>query len=81
MGFIGTIIIGFVIGLIARFLTPGKDVQGFLMTTILGVAGAFAASYFGQTMGWYMFGEPAGFLASVIGAVALLCVYRAVAKR
>lgn len=81
MGIIFTIIIGFIVGLLARFLMPGKDPFGFVITTLLGIAGAFAASYAGQVMGLYLVGEPAGFIASVVGAVVLLAVYRMFAGR
>jgi uncharacterized membrane protein YeaQ/YmgE (transglycosylase-associated protein family) len=74
MEIIGTIIVGFVVGLIARAVKPGDDRMGIIMTTILGIAGAFVARYFGQMMGWYGPNQPAGWIASIIGAVVLLFV-------
>ena len=81
MGFIWSIIVGFFIGLVARFLMPGKDSAGFIVTTLLGILGAVVANYIGQAMGAYQPGEPAGFIADVIGAVFLLAVYRMVVGR
>jgi len=76
MSIIITILIGFIIGVVAKFLMPGRDPGGFIITSLLGIAGAFVASYIGQTLGWYMYGEPAGFIASVLGAMLLLFLYR-----
>jgi uncharacterized membrane protein YeaQ/YmgE (transglycosylase-associated protein family) len=75
MGIIGTIVIGFIVGLIARAVKPGNDRMGIIMTTLLGIAGAFVARYAGQAMGLYTANEPAGWIASVIGAVLLLIVF------
>ena len=72
---IGTIIIGFVVGLIARAIKPGNDKLGLIMTSILGIAGAFLANFIGQKMGWYAPGEAAGWIASVVGAMVLLFIY------
>ena len=72
---IGTIIVGFVVGLIARAIKPGDDKLGLIMTTLLGIAGAFIARYLGAAMGWYQQNQPAGWIASVIGAVVLLFIY------
>ncbi len=72
---IGTIVVGFIVGLIARAVKPGNDRMGLIMTTLLGIAGAFVARYVGQAMGWYQANEPAGWIASVIGAVVLLIIY------
>jgi len=72
MSIIGTIVIGFIIGLIARFLKPGNDGMGFILTTALGIAGSFAATYGGQALGLYAPGQTAGFLGAVVGAIALL---------
>lgn len=71
-----TILIGLVVGIIAKFLMPGRDPGGFIVTTLLGIAGAFVANFIGQKAGWYSAGEPAGFLAAVLGAMALLLIYR-----
>jgi uncharacterized membrane protein YeaQ/YmgE (transglycosylase-associated protein family) len=77
-----TIIIGFVVGLIAKFITPGSnEPKGFILTTILGVAGAFLATYVGRYMGWYSPGETAGFIAAVVGAVILCLIWAAVARK
>jgi uncharacterized membrane protein YeaQ/YmgE (transglycosylase-associated protein family) len=75
MGIVWTIVLGFVIGLIAKFLNPGKDNMGFVMTILLGIAGSFLAGVIGQFMGWYQAGEGAGFIASVIVAILLLVIY------
>lgn len=76
MSIIIILVIGFFIGLIAKFLMPGKDPGGFLITTFLGIGGAFVASYLGRFFGWYDEGEPAGFFAAVIGSMLLLFFYR-----
>ena len=78
---IGTIIVGFIVGLLARALKPGNDKLGLIMTTLLGVAGAFIARYVGQAMGLYTANEPAGWIASVIGAMVLLLIYSLVRGR
>ncbi|MGH7516961.1 MAG: GlsB/YeaQ/YmgE family stress response membrane protein [Gemmatimonadales bacterium] len=76
MSLIMTIIIGLVVGIIAKLIMPGKDPGGFIITTLLGIAGAFVARFLGQALGWYAEGEPAGFIASVLGAILLLAAYR-----
>lgn len=76
-----TLIVGLIVGAIAKFLMPGRDPGGFIITMLLGVAGAFVASFLGDRLGWYEQGEPAGFIASVVGAVILLAIYRAVIGR
>jgi len=82
MSIIWTIIIGFLAGVIAKFIMPGdNEPSGFILTTILGIVGAFVATYLGQAVGWYKAGESAGFLGAVIGAVILLFVYGLVAGR
>ena len=73
---IWTLIIGLVIGAIAKLLMPGKDPGGCIITMLLGIAGAFVAGYLGRAFGWYQAGQPAGFIASVIGAMLLLLIYR-----
>ena len=75
MGIVWTILVGFVIGVIAKFLHPGKDNMGFIATILLGVLGSFLAGIIGQAMGWYLAGEGAGFIASVVVAIVLLVVY------
>ncbi len=76
-----TLIVGLIVGAIAKFLMPGRDPGGFIITMLLGVAGAFLAHFIGDGLGWYEQGEPAGFVASVVGAVILLAIYRAVVGR
>ncbi len=71
-----TLVIGLVVGAIAKLLMPGKDPGGCIITILLGIAGAFLAGYLGQLVGWYQPGQPAGFIASVIGAMLLLLLYR-----
>lgn len=75
MGFVWTIVLGFVVGVIAKFLHPGKENMGFIMTILPGIAGSFLAGFVGQFFGWYQAGEGAGFIASVIAAIVLLLVY------
>ena len=81
MSLIWTLVIGLVVGLVAKTLMPGKDPGGFLITALIGIAGAFLAHFVGRTMNWYAEGQPAGFIASVLGAVALLALYRMVIGR
>jgi uncharacterized membrane protein YeaQ/YmgE (transglycosylase-associated protein family) len=82
VGIIWTIIIGFVAGVIAKFITPGSnEPSGFILTTILGIVGAFVASWLGQALGWYSPGEGAGLLGAVAGAVIVLLIWGAVAAR
>jgi uncharacterized membrane protein YeaQ/YmgE (transglycosylase-associated protein family) len=76
MTILWTIIIGFVIGLIARALMPGRDPAGFIITTVLGIAGALLGSLIGRVLGFYGEGEPAGLILSVLGAILLLVGYR-----
>ena len=78
---IWTLVIGLVIGAVAKLLMPGKDPGGCIITILLGVAGAFVAGYIGRVAGWYQPGQPAGFIASVIGAMILLLLYRMIAGR
>ncbi len=75
MHIILTIIIGFFAGLVARILTPGRDPAGFIMTTLLGIAGAFVAKYIGVALHIYQPGDAAGFIAAVVGAIIILAVY------
>ena len=78
---LGTLLIVMVVGLIARPVKPGDDKLGWIMTALLGVAGSFLASYVGMAMGWYAQGDSAGWIASVLGAVALLAVYGLVKRK
>ena len=82
MGIIWTIIIGFVAGVIAKFITPGKnEPSGFILTTILGIVGAFVATFLGQSLGWYRPGEGAGLIGAVVGAVIVLLIWGIIAAR
>ena len=82
MGIIWTIIIGFVAGVIAKFIMPGdNEPSGFILTAILGIVGAFVATFLGQALGWYQPGEGAGLIGAVIGAIVVLFVYSMVAGR
>ncbi|WP_150304478.1 GlsB/YeaQ/YmgE family stress response membrane protein [Pseudomonas saliphila] len=80
MGIIGTIIIGLIVGLIARFLKPGNDSMGWIMTILLGIGGSLLATYGGQALGFYEAGEGAGFIGAVIGAIVLLVIYGMVTR-
>jgi uncharacterized membrane protein YeaQ/YmgE (transglycosylase-associated protein family) len=80
-GLLGTLIIGLIVGAVAKLLMPGRDPGGFLVTILLGIAGALIAGYLGRAIGWYEPGHPAGFIASVIGAMLLLLVYRLFLRR
>jgi uncharacterized membrane protein YeaQ/YmgE (transglycosylase-associated protein family) len=82
MGILWTIIIGFVAGIIAKFIMPGdNEPTGFILTTILGIVGAFVATFLGQALGWYRPGEGAGQVGAVVGAIIVLVVYGMVAGR
>ena len=82
MGIIWTIIIGFVAGVIAKFIMPGdNEPSGFILTTILGIVGAFVATYLGHALGWYRPGEGAGLVGAIVGAIIVLFVYGLVAGR
>ena len=74
MSFIGMIIIGFFVGLVARAILPGNNKMGFWLTSGLGILGSVGAGFLGQQLGWYTIGEPAGFVASVFGAVLIMAV-------
>ena len=76
MEVVGVIVIGLVVGILAKVLMPGDDPGGFIITTLLGIGGAFLARFIGQQLGWYGPGEAAGFLASVAGAILLLLLHR-----
>ena len=81
MGIISAIIIGLIVGAIARFLMPGKDPGGWIITILIGLAGSFIGTYLGQAVGLYRTGEPAGIIGSIVGAMILLLLYRLVVKR
>lgn len=75
---LGTLIVGLIVGLIARAIKPGDDSLGWIMTILLGIAGSFVASYVGAALGWYRQGDAAGWIASIIGAIVLLALYHLV---
>jgi uncharacterized membrane protein YeaQ/YmgE (transglycosylase-associated protein family) len=81
MSILWTLIIGLLVGLVAKALMPGRDPGGFIITALLGIVGAFVAHMIGRAAGWYADGQPAGFLASVVGAILVLAVYRMVIGR
>ena len=81
MSIIWTLIIGLVAGALAKFLMPGRDPGGFIITMLLGVAGAFVATWLGRAIGWYQEGQGAEFIGAVVGAVILLIIYRIVISR
>lgn len=81
MSIIGTLIIGFLAGFVAKLLMPGRDPKGSIITIVLGVVGAFLATWLGRELGWYQEGETAGFLGAVVGSVIILAVYQATIGR
>lgn len=81
MGIIWTIIIGLIVGVVAKFLMPGRDPGGFIITVVIGIVGSVLATYIGRAMGFYQLGESAGFIAAVLGAIVLLFLYRLVTGR
>ena len=81
MGLIATLVIGLIVGAIAKLLVPGRDPGGWIITILLGIAGAFVGTFLGRTLGIYRGDETAGWIASIIGAVILLLIYRAVVGR
>ena len=81
MSIIWTLIIGLLAGIVAKLLMPGRDPGGFIITILLGIAGAFLATWLGQAIGWYEAGEAAGFIGAVVGAIIILVVYRMIARR
>lgn len=81
MGILWMLIIGLIVGAVAKLIMPGKDPGGIIVTILLGIAGAFLAGFLGRAMGWYGEGDAVGFIASVIGAIILLIIYRMIAGR
>lgn len=81
MHWLWVFLIGLVVGIIAKFLVPGKDPGGFIITGLLGIAGSLLAGWAGQQMGWYGPDDPAGFIASVVGAIVLLLIWRMFRRR
>ena len=76
MHIIGWIVFGLVVGIVAKFLMPGRDGGGFVLTAVLGIAGALVGGFLGRSLGWYGDGDPVGFIVAVLGAILLLAVYR-----
>ena len=82
MGILWTILIGFIAGVLAKLITPGdNEPSGFILTTILGIVGAFVATYLGQALGWYRAGEGAGLVGATVGAIIVLLIWGAIARR
>lgn len=81
MSILGTILIGFIAGLVARAIKPGKDALGWIMTILLGIGGSLLATWGGQALGLYQAGQTAGFIGAVVGAVVLLVIWGALSKR
>ncbi len=82
MGFIWTILIGFIAGVLAKFVTPGRnEPSGFILTTILGIVGAFLATWLGQAMGWYSADEGTGLIGAIVGAVIVLVIWGMVSRK
>jgi len=75
LGLLMTIVVGFIVGVIAKLIMPGKENMGFIITTLLGIAGAIVATYLGRAVGWYEAGQGAGWIASIVGAFILLWIY------
>jgi uncharacterized membrane protein YeaQ/YmgE (transglycosylase-associated protein family) len=76
MHIIGWLVFGLVVGIVAKFLTPGRDPGGFVITAVLGIVGALVGGFIGRLIGWYGEGDPVGFIMAVVGSIILLAVYR-----
>ena len=81
MGILWTIFIGLIVGIVAKFLMPGRDPGGFIITALIGIVGSVIATYLGRVLGFYRLGESAGFIAAVLGSIILLVIYRMVTGR
>jgi len=81
LSLLGTLLVGLIVGLLARAIKPGNDDMGWIMTIALGIVGSLIAGYAGRAMGWYQPGEPAGWIASVVGAIVLLLIYGLIKKK
>ncbi|AOO83812.1 Uncharacterized membrane protein YeaQ/YmgE, transglycosylase-associated protein family [Bosea sp. OK403] len=82
MGIVWTIIVGFIAGIVAKFIMPGpNEPSGFVLTTILGIIGAFVATYLGQSLGWYAPGQGAGLIGAIVGAIVVLLVWGMISGR
>ena len=81
MGILGWILFGLIVGAIAKFIMPGRDPGGIIVTILLGIAGAVVAGFIGRSLGWYGENDAAGYIAAILGAIILLALYRVVVKR
>ena len=81
MGVIGWIVFGLVVGIVAKFVVPGRDPGGIIVTVLLGIVGALLGGFLGRSLGWYREGDPVGFIMAVVGSVVLLLLYRMLAGR
>jgi uncharacterized membrane protein YeaQ/YmgE (transglycosylase-associated protein family) len=81
MGILGWIVFGLIVGIVAKFLTPGRDPGGFIVTALIGIAGALIGGFLGRAIGLYQENDPVGFVMAVIGSIVLLLLYRMVAGR
>jgi uncharacterized membrane protein YeaQ/YmgE (transglycosylase-associated protein family) len=81
MGILGWIIFGLIVGIVAKFVMPGRDPGGFIVTALLGMVGAVVGGYLGRVVGWYGPEDPVGFVMAVLGAIVLLAIYRLIARR
>ncbi|MDB6119167.1 MAG: Transglycosylase associated protein [Verrucomicrobiaceae bacterium] len=81
MSIIGMIVIGLIVGALAKMIMPGKDPGGIIVTIIIGIVGSIIAGFLGRSLGWYHDGEPVGFIASVVGSIILLAIYRMITGR
>jgi uncharacterized membrane protein YeaQ/YmgE (transglycosylase-associated protein family) len=81
MHILWTILIGLVAGAIAKFIMPGKDPGGFIITILIGIAGALIATYLGHLIGWYQAGQSAGFIGAIVGSILILLVYRLIKRK
>jgi uncharacterized membrane protein YeaQ/YmgE (transglycosylase-associated protein family) len=81
LGFLWAIIIGFVVGALAKFIMPGRDPGGFIVTILLGIGGSVVATWLGRTLGWYHGAQSARFIGSIVGAVIILAIYRMIVRQ
>ena len=81
MGILGWILFGLIVGVVAKFLTPGRDPGGFVITAVIGIVGALLGGFLGRAAGWYRDGDPVGFVMAVLGSIVLLVIYRAISGR
>jgi uncharacterized membrane protein YeaQ/YmgE (transglycosylase-associated protein family) len=81
MSVLGWILFGLIVGIVAKFLMPGRDPGGFIVTILLGIVGALLGGWLGRAVGWYGEGDPVGFVMAVLGSIVLLALYRMLARR